>query len=468
MKRLPRNLLFLVPLALLATLAMPGVSKCLAQAGGPESPFYVGAAERDVTPPVGSMITHPPRKSVGVHDPLFVRAFYLVDNHGNSVVILGTDFIGAGFEVCDAIRARVKNKFGITETIINCSHAHSSVGLGKWNPDMPVRDQFGEWNKKTHQAIMDCIAEAKEKAVPVRLKSGRSKAQVGFNRRLVSNEGHVFMGVNEKGPVVPWVNVLVAESIETGKPVSVLFEHAAHPVIVPNGTGLISADFPGAAVARIREELGDDVIAVFGQGCGGNINGYPLRTSHANATKAGHKLGDAAVKAVRESELIDADRLVIKSASAALPSYPLPSAETLAKIKQRSKGRDWQMNHLNKVQAMLDEGRTPPARRFDTYSVQLGSDWCLMTLPHEVFCEYELWVDETAPFKRTMTFGYTNGGQGYVGIDAAIRLGANGGYEAGSLPNWGGSSVLSEFFGPPAVGCEGIIKEAMSSLWAEE
>ena len=101
------------------------------------------------------------------------------------------------------------------------------------------------------------------------------------------------MGVNRAGPVVPWVNVLVADSKETGKPLAVLFEHAAHPVIVPDRSNLISADFPGAAAERIRGKLGEDVIALFGQGCGGNINGFPLRTTHENAVAAGKKLGDA-------------------------------------------------------------------------------------------------------------------------------------------------------------------------------
>ena len=32
-----------------------------------------GAAERDITPPVGFVINHPPRESIGVHDSLFVR-----------------------------------------------------------------------------------------------------------------------------------------------------------------------------------------------------------------------------------------------------------------------------------------------------------------------------------------------------------------------------------------------------------
>ena len=30
-------------------------------------------------------------------------------------------------------------------------------------------------------------------------------------------------------------------------------------------------------------------------------------------------------------------------------------------------------------------------------------------MPQEPFCEYELWVDENAPFDHTMVFGYKMG-----------------------------------------------------------
>jgi hypothetical protein len=84
-----------------------------------------------------------------------------------------------------------------------------------------------------------------------------------------------------------------------------------------------------------------------------------------------------------------------------------------------------------------------------------------------MFCQYELWVDRNAPFKRTMTFGYTNGYEGYVAVDSALSLGEKGGYEAACLPNWGGQ-VWTRHFGPPAVGCEKIIKDAISSLWPKK
>ena len=103
-------------------------------------------------------------------------------------------------------------------------------------------------------------------------------------------------------------------------------------------------------------------------------------------------------------------------------------------------------------------------RLLDVYALILGDEWCLTTMPHEMFCQYELWIDKLAPFKHTMTFGYTNGYEGYVAVDDAWQMGPKGGYEAASLPNWGGQ-VHTKHLGPPAVGCEKIIKNTITSLW---
>ena len=434
--------------------------------------FQVGAAQRDITPPVGATITHYERISKGVHDPLHARVFYLEDHEGNHVAIIGLDLIGAGFETCDRLRAELKEKTGVENTLIACSHNHSSVGLGPRPKE--ITDTVSGWNNETHNKIIAMVQEAKEKAEPVRLRMGRAAAQVGFNRRLVNAKtGHVFMGVNKEGPVVPWVNVLVADSRETGKPIAVLFQHAAHPVIVPHWSRLTSADYPGAAAKRIQEKLGEDVVAVFGQGGGGNINVYPLRSSHELADAAGRKLGDAAVKAVEEADTIEANTLSVKFAQSWLPSNKVPSVEVWEQWVAGAKTRDGKPDqgkvaHLNKLRELMRAGQDPPPRRFDAYAVMIGREWCLVTMPHEMFCQYELWVDKMAPFQRTMTFAYTNGGQGYVAVDEAWKLKEKGGYEAGSLPNWGGNGSRSEFFGPPAVGSEQIIKDTITSLWPKE
>ena len=436
-----------------------------------------GAAQQDITPPVGFEIAHYYRVSIGVHDPLFARCLYLEDGTGNSIAMVCTDLITASFDACDMLREKIFKETGIKNSLITCSHSHSSAPLGLLPPSQSdfvgggsQADAKGvtSWNVKTHDAIVAIVKEAKKQSQPVSLRAGRAPAQVGFNRRLVNKEtGHVYMGVNRAGPVVPWVNVLVADSKKTGKPIAVLFEHAAHPVIVPDKSKLTSADYPGAAVKRVREELGEDVIALFGQGCGGNINGYPLRSTHENADRQGRKLGDAVLKAMKDSSPIQSQVLSVKSSQSVLPSHPLPSEELWQEMAAENKDDRNRMRQLKKIRGYLDRGAEPPPRNFDASAVMIGSEWCLVTMPHEMFCQYELWVDKNAPFKHNMTFAYVNGVDGYIAVDEALRMGPKGGYEAASLPNWGGQ-VWGKHFGPPAVGTEKIVKDTIASLWPKE
>jgi len=427
-----------------------------------------GAAQREITPAIGLEIQHYYRKSIGVHDPLFAHCLYLEDEAGHSVAIVCLDLISGNFDVCDQLRAAIRKQIGVPNTIINFSHSHASAALGVRGRTTVSNDEGSKWNDKTLDTVLVIVKQAKGAAQPVTLRAGRAKAQVGFNRRLVNSKtGHVYMGVNRKGPVVPWVNVLVADSKKTGKPIAVLFEHACHPVIVPHTTKKTSADFPGVAVKRIREKLGDDVIAMFAQGCGGNINGFPLRSSYENVVKQGQKLGDAVLGAMKKTDLITAETFRVKFAQAKLPTRALPTKKQWQEMYDNNPTRKDRLRQLKRMRPLLDGGITPLPRRFDTYAVMFGDQWCLTTLPHEMFCQYELWIDKHAPFKRTMTFGYTNGYQGYIAIDTAWRLEEKGGYEAGSLPNWGGQ-VHDKHFGPPAVGSEKIIKDAILSLWAKD
>ena len=433
-----------------------------------EGGMRAGAAEREITPPVGHQIQHYFRLSVGVNDPLFARCLYLEDAEKNSLVIVCLDLIFGGFELCDELRAEIRKQTGIENTLVNFSHSHSSASLGARGKTKISNDTDSKWNDATLDKILVIVKEAKKRAEPVSLRAGRAAAQVGFNRRLVNKDnGHVYMGVNRKGPIVPWVNVLCADSAKSGKPIAVLYETAGHPVIVPDRSKLTSADFPGAAAKRIHEALGKDVIALFAQGCGGNINGFPLRTTHANAEKQGRDLGSAVLKAIEKSEPIKAETFTVKYARAALPSHALPGKKLWQEMAHRERDREGRMEQLNKILALIDSGKEPPPRRMDVYAVMFAREWCLVTMPHEMFCQYELWVDKNAPFKRTMTFGYTNGYEGYIAVDAALGLGEKGGYEAACLPNWGGQ-VWTRHFGPPAVGCEKIIKDAISSLWPKK
>ncbi|MFP6871962.1 MAG: hypothetical protein VCA55_00490 [Verrucomicrobiales bacterium] len=454
----------------------------LLSASAGEQGILAGAAEKNITPPVGLDIMHPHRLNAGAHDPLFLRALVLKDHKGTSVALITADLICTGFAAMDELRERVKTKALVNEVWFNTSHAHSSRWLratpepeGPWTDEM-IWDEYhahqlkenskeAKWNKMVHDAALAAVIEAKEKLIPVKLYTGRAPVQIGFNRRVTDSSGWTRMGVNRKGAVVPWVNVLIARNLENNRPIAILFEHPAHPVTVPPLNKLVSADFPGAAVARIRQALGPDVIAMYGQGCCGNINSFPLRSSLADALAAGEKLGQATLQAVRDSEPISATAITLRSRRIHLPTRALPAQEMVTELKQKNKGQPARMRQLDKIAAMRARKETPPPRRFDIYGVLLGKQWGLIGMSYETFSQYELWIDRNAPFKRTMVFALTNGGRAYIGTDKSLAMGANGGYEAACLPNWGGHETMSPYLGPPAVGCEKLIHEALESLW---
>ncbi len=432
------------------------------------------AAQRDITPVVGETIYQPPRPSVGVHDPLMLQVLVIEDRLGQRVGIIRFDLLGMNLPQTEAWQETAKEQFGIDHLLLNSSHPHSvPYFTGHSDEDTPD----AHWANSVQDKIMETLAEAVDSLAPARLRVGRAPAQVGFNRDVMTEDDSITMGVNHDGPVVPWVNVLVAERAD-GSPLAVLFEHAAHPVIVPDTSGLISADYPGGAVVRIRELLGEDVVPLFVQGCGGDINAYPLRTTHENADQVGRTLGDAVAKAVRTAVPITADEFTVREVTRVdLPSASLPPMEDLANVREQlehiqsvepsdeNKGR---LDRLAEAEDMVRRGveRGKP-RRLDVTAIMLGKEWILIALPHEMFSEYELWVDANAPFEHNMTLAYTNFGQGYIADDASLAMGARGGYEAGKLPLWWACGALSEWFGPPEVGAETIIKKAIASLWEE-
>ena len=96
---------------------------------------------------------------------------------------------------------------------------------------------------------------------------------------------------------------------------------------------------------------------------------------------------------------------------------------------------------------------------FEVQGFSLGEDIALLGLSHEVFVEYQLYLQGHSPFPHTMVFGYTNACADYVPTAEAFVL---GGYEVQGAPKLYGWPSLT-----PA--CERIVKDAglgaLQMLW---
>jgi hypothetical protein len=323
--------------------------------------------------------------------------------------------------------------------------------------------------------MTEAVARASAGLTEVVLRVGRAPAQVGLNRRLPTPKG-VVMEPNRQGATVPWVDVLRVDRCD-GKPLAILFSHAAHPVIVHGASTLVSADYPGYAEAEVRRQFGD-CTAMFAQACGADINGEPLRGGFEAAQRAGEALGQAAAKAAAESRPLRTAPLRIASACFDLPLQDWPTVEdcrqaldkeqaNLALLKTKGGGeRSWWYSQDN-VLCFRDllEKATRGGRgtlRFDVNLLAVGNEFCLLTMSHEVFAKYQLWADKTAPFRHTMVLAYTNGCESYVPTDSDFAL---GGYEATASPK---PSAALRYGHRQALkpGAERQIRQQIEALWS--
>jgi hypothetical protein len=472
-------------------------------------PLTAGAAETIITPPVGTPAIGTIQRSTGVHDDLFARALVVCDGELR-VAIVSADLIGMDFRLADEARRLIRERTGITTALVHCTHNHSSPFTIPWSvlgPRWPPGPRRA-WHSALPSVLGGVVAQAAARMEPVTLRAGRAAVRLGTNRRLPS-DGGIVMKPNPDGPVVPWVDVLAVNGAG-GRPLAMLFSHAAHPVIIHGASRLTSAEFPGFASRRLKERLGADVVPIFGQAFAADINADPLRGGIDAAERAGEALADAALAALSAGEDLQTGPLSLAATHADLPLQALPSraaclevleeaerrlaraygrtdfadeelwdmqdaadapvstaASTAADDVQPMEGKAWWMKDtvlcLRDLLAKID-GRDERPLRFEARMLRLGDAWSVTSASHELVAEYQLRLDREAATSHRMFLAYTDGCESYVPLDRDFSL---GGYEAGTFPDLGSASLRYTHRRALAPGCESRVMNCLRSLWRE-
>lgn len=376
--------------------------------------LMAGAAETTIT----SIKDRP-----DVYAELYARALVLA--HGEKrIAIVTADYGQLPLWYNKVLLEAIHNATDIPpeHIVINCSHTHNAPGVdGRW-----ITEAAEAW---LIAALAELVKDAVDALEPATLRVGRAPVQIGYNRRLMNDEGYIVMVPNPEGAVVPWVDVLGAYDAN-GQLIAVLFSHAAHPVIVHWSSEEMGADYPGYAVEHLRnflgEELEPDSVLLFAQGCAANINGYPLRGGFSACDVAGLALAFATYQALGTAEEIPVAPLKARSV---LVNLPFQSPPSVAECEQLIAEFPDDERYLALLEvAKSGEKRTLP---FPMSAFAVGDALCLLSVSHELFAEYQLFVDETSPFSHTFVFGYTNGSEVYIATKKDYELGLRGGYEAG-------------------------------------
>jgi neutral ceramidase len=280
------------------------------------------------------------------------------------------------------------------------------------------------------------------------------------------------MKQNPDGPMTNWTDVLCAET-KDNKKTAVLFSYAAHPVIVHKASRMITADFPGYAVKTARQELGNNVVCMFAQGCGGDINGRPWAGGFGEAEAAGNQLAHAAIKAASGSKNEVSGPLRCLTRQIQIPLRHLPPIAECEKVLKEWEARVKENPNfidegkLFAIREVCEQARRGEAeKKYLPFPIQMfavGKELCIVGLPHEMFCSYQLWIDANSPFRHNMVFGYTNGCETYIGTAKDYTL---GGYETAVFPELGAQMAYHYRMAPEEI-MEKMIQDTLKEMFQQ-
>jgi neutral ceramidase len=423
-----RELTWTCVLAAVMTGLVPAQSAPAADAEG--AGFRAGAADKDITPPPGIPMwgygARHDKLSVGTLDPLMAKAIVIAAGD-DKVALVGID-LGRGptEAMMKIIRQEIADKAGIKNVLITGSHTHhgpviellDEPGLGKGKFDTAVA-----YSQKLPHLLVEAILDANKALQPAKIGVATESVTLNRNRHT------------KRQPKVtdPMLAVIRFDDL-AGKPIAVLVNFAAHPVMTKESLLEYSADYPGFLKAKVEADLGTK--CVFMQGASGDMSTNP-NPGQSGPKSFGETLAGNVVALAR-------------SMSTEVPAHPsVKGMVDTFHFKTR-------VNLKNPVVAVMF------ARAFfpeitSSYSklygdglsaelntVLINGELALVGGSGEFFCNHANRLKARSYVKHTLFFGYCNGhGMYFPTIEAA----SEGGYgaDAGvSLVELGGGERMMD------------------------
>jgi len=417
-----------------------------------------GAARRIINPPVGigkigGRLFGDPIQAI--ESDLTASAVVLEGAH-SKVIILAVDLCTVDSRLADRLRAGVAEALGIppSRVLLNESHTHSAPALPGYYPDSYDPDFKTEYLSRLERRLVEAAVEADSRLQPARIGCGWGESRIGVYRRE-RRDGREVLGEVPDHPIDSSVGVIRVDDLD-GNPISILFRYSAHPVTVGGRSMVASSDYPGPARDVLERNLGG--IAVFLQGCGGNMNprvgiGYEIDCRDTK-NRVGLELGGEALKiaaGIRTNtrpgerkplgnipnilftpwEPVTGDTCThLAAAEDTIPlEYielpPLDQAHAILAgwertLEERGNGeaQEWEIRVAVKMEAWARRLVDAVEHGHPTFDLKLQviriNDIVIAAMNVETFFETGLEIKARSPVPDTFVLGYTNGSMAYL------------------------------------------------------
>lgn len=402
--------------------------------------LLVGAAEIDITPPVGTKLMGAlqPRPSIGKEDPLTFKAVVL-ESGGVKLVYVLADLIGLERETGDAAVALAAERTGIPASNIVWAASHTHTGpytllsLHRrsglidlaWIAGLP--EKFARVVEKAHASRRPARMTRERGYCLKMLHNRRLKFKDGreINTWLVHHGEENVQCIAAAAPIDPEVGIVCFDD-ERGRPIAILWHFSMHTNA--NFGPRFSADYPGVVAARLRKKFGKGVVPIFVPGAEGDIN--PL-ASHLDI---GDELAGIIARRLEHRRPVKGPVLLgVRKAEVTVPYRDL-------KVDQAKRIADSQwppdcQDVFRKELAVMRKSRA----RSDRTIIQAWriGEVGFASLPGELFIEWGMKIKAESPFPWTFPVELGGDMLGYLVTEKAWKA---GGYES-LLSRWGRAST---------------------------
>jgi 6-phosphogluconolactonase/glucosamine-6-phosphate isomerase/deaminase len=422
----------------------------------------LGVAKVDITParslPLAGFV-HRQGDSAGVVHPLYARVFFFEGEDGRMkrrALLVSADLLWWGEDQARKLCERVREIWGIRESsvVFHATHTHSGPQTStRFSSFLGKPDQL--YLQELEAKVLDGIGRAARDLESVTVERGQGECHIGINRRRrVGTE--IRMAPNERGPVDPEV-IVVRFRTPARRTKAILVHYACHPTTT--GDNLISSEFPGVAMRRVEDELGDGVLAAYLQGCCGDIRPALIREGefYRGSDAEVRELGDALAGEVLDvmdfpMRLLSDGDLVGLSSRVMLPFQRLPRLDNLrVSSSQPDATGEWSRLLLS------EPDRIAPHVPLEMTLLDIADGLTLLAANGELVVEYGLFV------KRRfggclLPVPYSNGMIGYIPTARQVE---EGGYEAEE------STIYFGLPSPFACAVETIVRDGVTKLVEE-